>query len=291
MNQRERTAFANAKINLSLDLTGILPDGYHAIRTVMQSVALADAVTVRQEGPGLSLSCSAPGIPADERNIAWKAAAAFCDAAGISPCFHIHIEKRIPSEAGMAGGSADAAAVLRLLNEMEGRPLDEAALLQLALSLGADVPFCLTGGTRLCMNKGEVMADLPPFSAHVLIAKPDRGVSTAAAFRRFDSAEALSHPDNDAFLFHMARGDAHAAFRFAGNLFEQLTDVPEAAQIKQGMLDNGAYYAAMSGSGSAFFGLFQTAEAAAAAGRALAGTVPFVRVSTTANRGIELQRA
>lgn len=278
---------ANAKINLSLDLTGVLPDGYHAITTVMQSVDLADTVTMTSGADGLSLSCSAPGIPTDEKNAAWKAAAAFCRAAGKAPDYHIHIDKRIPSQAGMGGGSADAAAVLSILNGLHGAPLGEAELLALALEIGADVPFCLTGGTRLCLNKGEVMADLPAFSAHVLIAKPDRGVSTAEAFRRFDTAEKLTHPDNDGFLFHMACGDPASAFRCAGNLFEQLTDVPEGAAIKKSMLSNGAFYAAMTGSGSAFFGLFETEAAAEAAKTALAGTVPFLQVCKTAAQGIE----
>ena len=291
MDNRIYAKQANAKINLSLDLTGTLPDGYHAVHTVMQSVTLADTVSVRPGGQGLSLSCSEPGIPADERNVAWKAAAAFCRAAGAAPDYHIHIIKRIPSEAGMAGGSADAAAVLAILNELNGSPLNENALLALALEIGADVPFCLTGGTRLCLNKGEIMAALPPFSAHVLIAKPARGVSTAEAFRRFDAAANLDHPDNDAFLFHMARGETTAAFRCAGNLFEQLTDVTEGAQIKRSMLENGAYYAAMSGSGSAYFGLFETEEAAAAALRALRGTVSFLQACRTAERGIEALRA
>ena len=278
---------ANAKINLSLDLTGILPDGYHAINTVMQSVDLADTVMLTPADGGLSLSCSAPGIPTDGRNAAWKAAAAFCRAAGTAPDYHIHIEKRIPSEAGMGGGSADAAAVLSILNGLHGAPLGETELLALALEIGADVPFCLTGGTRLCLDKGEVMAPLPAFSAHVLIAKPNRGVSTAEAFRRFDTAEKLAHPNNDGFLFHIARGEIPAAFRCAGNLFEQLTDVPEGAAIKQSMLANGAFYAAMTGSGSAFFGLFQTREEAQTAKRALAGTVPFLEVCKTAAQGTE----
>lgn len=278
---------ANAKINLSLDLTGILPDGYHAIHTVMQSVDLADTVALTPTGGGMLLTCDAPGIPTDERNAAWKAAAVFCRAAGVRPAYHIHIEKRIPSQAGMGGGSADAAAVLAILNELHGAPLGEAELSALALEIGADVPFCLAGGTRLCLNKGEVTAPLPPFSAHVLIAKPDRGVSTAEAFRRFDAAGTLVHPDNDGFLFHMMKSDPSAAFGCAGNLFEQLTDVPEGAAIKSSMLANGAFYAAMTGSGSAFFGLFETAAAAQAAKRALAGTVPFLQVCRTVPRGIE----
>ena len=287
MNAFHLIKTANAKINLSLDLTGVLPDGYHAINTVMQSVSLADTVTVSAGEPGISLSCSSPDVPCDEKNTAWKAAARFCEAAGVAPAVRIHIEKRIPSQAGMGGGSADAAAVLAALNEAHGYPLTDAALQGLALQIGADVPFCLAGGTRLCLNKGEIMAALPPFSAAVLIAKPARGVSTAAAFRRFDTAKTLRHPNSDVFLFHLARGETDAAFAAAGNLFEQLTDVPEGEAIKRSMAENGAYYAAMTGSGSAFFGLFRSKTAAENARRALEGSVPFTAVCETSEKGVE----
>ena len=282
MPEQSLTRAANAKINLSLDLTGILPDGYHAVNTVMQSVSLCDAVTVEPGETGIRLSCSAPEVPTDRRNTAYAAAEAFYAAAGIAPGIHIHIEKRIPSQAGLGGGSADAAAVLRCLNERHGFPLPKETLLKIALGVGADVPFCLLGGTRLCLNKGEVMAKLPPFPAHVVVAKPLAGVSTAAAFKKFDSAPPLRHPKTDDFLFYMMRGDYDAAFACAGNLFEQLTNVPEGDFIKQSMRENGAYYAAMSGSGSAYFGLFRTPEAAARAASALRERVPFVAVCETA---------
>ncbi len=282
MPEQSVTRAANAKINLSLDLTGILPDGYHAICTVMQSVSLCDTVTLAPGAAGIRLSCSAPEVPTDKRNTAFAAAEAFYAAAGLAPCVDIHIEKRVPSQAGLGGGSADAAAVLHCLNERHGFPLGEDTLLRIALGVGADVPFCFLGGTRLCLNKGEVMAKLPPFAAHVVIAKPRAGVSTAAAFRKFDSAPPLRHPKNDDFLFYMMRGDYEAAFACAGNLFEQLTHVPEGDCIKQSMRENGAYYAAMSGSGSAYFGLFCTREAAVRAAGALRETVPFVAVCETA---------
>lgn len=281
MIEQSVTRAANAKVNLSLDLTGVLPDGYHAICTVMQSVSLCDTVTVRPGEAGVRLTCSAPEVPTDRRNTAFAAAEAFYAAAGLDPAIAVHIEKRVPSQAGLGGGSADAAAVLHCLNDLHGCPLREETLLKIALDVGADVPFCFMGGTRLCLNKGEVMAALPPFRAHVVIAKPQTGVSTAAAFQKFDSAPPLCHPKNDDFLFYMARGEYEAAFACAGNLFEQLTHVPEGECIKKSMRENGACYAAMSGSGSAYFGLFREPDAAARAAAALRETVPFVAVCET----------
>ena len=282
MTRQNLTRRANAKINLSLDLTGVLPDGYHAICTVMQSVTLCDRVTLRGGKAGIRLFCDDPAVPTDRRNTAYAAAEAFYTAAGRAPAVEIAIEKHIPSQAGLGGGSADAAAVLLGLNELHGFCLPQTTLLALALGVGADVPFCLLGGTRLCMNKGEVMAPLPPFAAHVVIAKPATGVSTAAAFQKFDSAPVLSHPRNDDVLFHCAKGAYPAALACAGNLFEQLCDVPEGAAIKRTLREYGACYAAMSGSGSAYFGLFTSAEEARRAAAALQSSVPFISVCETA---------
>ena len=179
---------AYAKINLSLDLTGILPDGYHALNTVMQSVSLYDTVTVEKTYGGIFLRCSLPGLPSDSRNTAYKAAELFLSEAGIKEGVSIDIEKRIPSQAGLAGGSADAAAVLFALGQLYPGGLSEEKLFETALRVGADVPFCLSGGTRLCLDKGETMTALPAFHAFVLLMKPDTGVSTSEAFRKFDAS-------------------------------------------------------------------------------------------------------
>ena len=166
--------------------------------------------------------------------------------------------------------------------------MPEARLSALALKIGADVPFCAAGGTALCLNKGEVTAPLPPFSAGVLIVKPDAGVSTAEAYRRFDEAPALRHPDNDALLYAFAKGDYRAGLPHAANLFEQLTDVPEGEGIKAVLRARGAYHAAMSGSGSAYFGLFDSPAAAAAAKAAFGEQDElFVYACETAARGVE----
>lgn len=270
---------AKAKINLSLDLTGKLPDGYHAITTIMTEIALSDTVSVETgECRGIKIECACPGVPCDEKNTAYKAASYFFEAAEISPSAIITIEKNIPHEAGLAGGSADAAAVLRFLNEFFPGKVSEKKLFEIALRVGADVPFCLKGGTALCMNRGEVMAELPPFEGCVLLAKPSYGVSTKLAFERFDSAEKLIHPKNDDILFYASKGDYKKALEGSLNIFEQLCDIPEGDFIKESMLSSGAYYASLSGSGSCFYGLFDSPSDGAKAEQKLEGRVDFLKL-------------
>ena len=248
---------AFAKINLTLDITTVLPDRYHGIFTAMHTVSLFDDVTVETtDGTGVRLRCSRKSIPCDERNTAYKAAALFEDAAGLREGIKIFIEKRIPSQAGLAGGSADAAATLRALDELFPGRLTEKELFDIALRVGADVPFCLAGGAKLCLNKGELMAALPSLFAWVVLAKPAENVSTKEAYERFDNADSLFHPDNDRFLFYAAAGEYKKALAYAANTFESLCEIPSGETIKSILYKNGAYYAAMSGSGSAFFGLF-----------------------------------
>ena len=223
----------------------------------MQAVDLHDDVTVEtMEEPGITLTCSDGTIPCDERNTAHKAAALFTESAGIAEGIRLHIEKRIPSQAGLAGGSADAAATLRALAELYPGKLTEQALYEIAFRIGADVPFCLAGGTRLCLNKGEIMAALPCLDAWVVLVKPEENVSTKDAYARFDSATDLFHPNNNEFLFYAAKGEYRKALAYAYNTFEALCEVPSGEAVKSSLYAGGAYYAAMSGSGSAFFGLF-----------------------------------
>ena len=264
---------AYAKINLTLDITSVLPDGYHSIFTVMQRVDLYDAVTVETTGgDGIVLRCSDETLPCDERNTAYRAAEFFLQEAKVDAGLVIRIEKNIPAQAGLAGGSADAAAVLRALAELFPDRLSETQLWEIAFRIGADVPFCLAGGTQLCLNKGEIMAPLPPLRAWAVIVKPEENVSTKEAYQRFDSAVGLFHPDNEKFLFYAARGEYPKALAYAANTFEDLCDLPCGAGIKSALYDGGAYYAAMSGSGSAFFGLFHDGDTARRAAQQLRQT-------------------
>lgn len=278
----EKAAFA--KINLILDLTGLLPDGYHAISTVMQTVGLCDRVSVDVADCGkIEITCSDRTVPTDSRNTAFKAARLFFEKAGKPYGARIHIEKHIPHEAGLGGGSTDAAAVLRALDEMMPNAVTRDGLFDIALKVGADVPFCLRGGTALCLNKGEVMAPLPFFDAVCVIAKPDVSVSTAGAYAEFDRAENLRHPDVNGFVYHASRGDFRSAFLCASNIFEELTEIGEGVLIKNALNENGAFFSSMTGSGSAYFGLFEDRSSAQAAADSLRRFVPFVTVCDTVN--------
>ena len=214
---------ANAKINLLLDLRCSLPDGYHSIFTCMQSVSLADTLLLEPLDSGeIILSCSEPSVPCDGRNSCAKAAKLFLDSAGIATGVHIRIEKYIPTQAGLAGGSADAAAVLSALSEAYPGKLSQKQLFEIALKVGADVPFCLHGGTALCQNKGEIISPLPDFESFVLIVKPDFSISTAQAYKNFDMMKEPEHPDNEHFLYYAAQGDYKNALTFSANVFEKV---------------------------------------------------------------------
>lgn len=252
-----------AKINLALDVTGRLDNGYHLIESVFQTVGIYDEISVELSGEGINLSCELPEafakadpIPCDVRNIAYKAAVKFADETGITSGCTIHIRKGIPSQAGMGGGSTDAAAVLWCLNELNGRPLDNGRLAVLGKSLGADVPFFFTGGTAYVGGIGEEIEPLPDYYGRtLLIAKGEEGVSTGQAYARIDALEAPQHPDTNG-LVHALKNAPDTAHSFFGNLFEQAVSLKEVDDIKSAMLSGGALNAVMTGSGSAVFGLF-----------------------------------
>ena len=278
---------AYAKINLTLDLTGILPNKYHGIFTLMQSVGLYDSVSVRKGEKGITLRCSERFIPCDDRNTAYKAARLFYEKAALEPECEIYIKKVIPSGAGLAGGSADAAAVLKALSALYPDALKHRDIMNIALSVDADVPFCYVGGTRLCQNIGEVMSPLPALISDVLIVKPYERVSTKDAYARFDSAESITRPDNDSFLFYASRGEYEEAVKYAENMFETLSDVKIGEEIKKTMYEHGAWYSSMSGSGSAYFGLFHSPEEAKKCADSLREKTENVFVCRTKARGIE----
>lgn len=259
---------AAAKINLALDVVGILENGYHSIESVFQTVGLYDEITVGL-ADGFTVSCelpeefsSADPIPCDERNIAYKAARLFFETVGINGGCRIHIKKGIPSQAGMGGGSADAAAVLYCLNKLTGAKLNNAELAEMGKKLGADVPFFFTGGTAYVGGIGEEITPLADFSGHILvIAKGVQGVSTAEAYRSIDALKAPVHPQTG-ILVQAINTAPDEVFRYVGNLFEQAVQLNEVDKIKAEMLSCGAQTACMTGSGSAVFGMFADIEAA-----------------------------
>lgn len=275
------TALSPAKINLYLDVTGIRNNGYHNIKSIMQTVDLCDVITVKTLKPSsckpqLRLTCSDPAVPLGESNIAWKAAISFFRAADIkSYNCHIHIEKHIPMEAGLAGGSTDAAAVLRLLNMSFDRPFDTDALCAVGANLGADVPFCLVGGTYLCEGIGEILTPLPPIpDCYITVARGGEGVSTPSAYRLIDKKRNCDFTDSDGDYNKLSSalhlGDINGIASSMFNIFEDviLPTHSIASRLKEIMLYHGAVGAMMSGSGPSVFGIFtskNTAEDAAKA--------------------------
>lgn len=254
------TIKANAKINLTLEVTGKRPDGYHELRSIMQSVSLHDTVTVSPEGESTVISCDKPFIPCDERNIAFKAAEAFFNEYGRSFGVKIHIEKNIPSEAGLGGGSADGAAVLTALNILSGMPFTEEKLISMGAKVGADIPFCLKGGTRLCTGIGEIMEEKPSLPlCHIVIAKGNEGISTAKAFAAID-AYGFDKALTDLSPFE--NGSIEKIANLCMNDFEKAADIPEINTIKNTMLSHGALCSVLSGSGSAVYGIFTDSSAA-----------------------------
>lgn len=254
---------AYAKINLTLDVVGKMPNGYHEVVMLMQSVSLADTVTVRKSESGITLHCDREGVPLDERNTAYKAAKLFLEKTGIESGVDITIEKVIPMQAGMAGGSADAAGVLYAMERLFGSPLETNRLLRIAQSVGADVPFCFLGGTMLALGIGEMLYDAPKLpDCYVAIVKPNENVSTASAYALVDSCENLIHPDINAALKALREGKLEAFSKEMRNVFEQATGTEKTGRIKETLISHGALGAIMTGSGSAVFGIFTDKEAA-----------------------------
>lgn len=254
-----------AKINLTLDVLDRLDNGYHAVKMIMQSLNLFDLIIVDKQKSGIKISTNLKGLPTDEKNIAYKAAALFFAETHISGGAKILIHKNIPVAAGLAGGSGNAAAVLCALNLLYNAELSHNELCELALSLGADVPYCLTGGTQLAEGIGEKLTALTPVKAvPVVLVKPDIGISTAEIYNKIDSASAHSHPDTDGMLKAIADGDIAKIAAGLSNVMESVTadDCPEIVEIKKKMLDFGALGTAMSGSGPTIFGIFPDNAAA-----------------------------
>lgn len=257
---------AKAKINLYLDVTGKRADGYHLLETVMHTVSLCDTVTLTKTGSsGIEISCSDPLIPCNEKNIAYKCAAAFFDKTGISSRgVSIDIIKRIPSQAGMGGGSADGAAVLTGLNRLFETGLSESELLSIGARIGADIPFCIKGGCGYCTGIGEVIEPLPAICGCVLIGKGQAGISTAEAFGKIDSLGSGIGISGIKQIFGNVSSLTDIA-PYCRNIFDDVTSLEEVTDIKRIMTENGAVCSAMTGSGSAVFGLFVSENVASKA--------------------------
>lgn len=282
---------AYAKINLMLDIVAKRTDGYHDLFMIMQSIGIYDTVTITQtNSKKITISCNIDGIPLDESNIAYKAAVAFFKSAGIkNEGIHIDIVKRIPHAAGLAGGSADGAGVLVALNALFDCNLSEDALCDIGVKIGADVPFCIKGGTLLAQGIGDVLNKVKPLrKCFILIAKPDIGVNTAFAYKQFDECGKVHTPDKLGMLCAMQSRDLSDISMRMENVFEQFIDVPGKVDIKNIMRENGALGVCMSGSGPTVFGIFDNKENAQSAADNLGSLAKDIAVTTPVSKGCKI---
>lgn len=297
------TVKAYAKVNLGLDVLRRLPNGYHEVKMIMQTVGIYDTLTFTRlpegirltvegvENPGASgtgaAAGSAPGgnasvgnasggnapvgsaaagyVPADESNLIWRAARQMMERYHVSEGIHIHLHKRIPVAAGMAGGSTDAAAAYRGVNRMFSLGASEEEMREMAVETGADVPYCIAGGTVLAEGIGQRLTALPDAPAcHVVVAKPDISVSTRYVYENLHADRLTRHPDIDGMARAIGQGDLPGMVRRMGNVLETVTEktCPVIGQLKKYMEEHGALGALMSGSGPTVFGLFDDKAAA-----------------------------
>jgi len=268
------TEKAYAKLNISLDVTAKRPDGYHDMLMVMQSVSLCDEVTVELNDSGRTRARSNYHfVPTDERNLAVRAALKFFSAADMEGAgAKISLEKHIPVGAGMAGGSSDAAAVLRALNRLCDNRFSREELESLASEIGSDVAFCVSGGTALAKGRGDkltALKDLPACS--IVICKPEFSISTPELFKKLDAVKLRCHPDSAGICEALDCGSLEDIARRMYNVFESVPDrrMNTVAEIKSRMLDHGALGSIMTGTGSAVFGVFISRENAENARRKL----------------------
>lgn len=261
---------AFAKVNLTLDVLGKRADGYHDLQTVMQTISLCDDIYIDVgTGKPWALTCSAADIPCDDRNLAWKAAKVFCNEFCINPDgLEIRITKRIPSQAGLGGGSSDAAAVLRALNRHFQAGLSSFELAELGAQVGSDVPFCVLYGTAMAEGRGELLRKLPDMPrCTFVVCKPDFPVSTPELFRKLDQTFISQRPNNAAMEKALICGSIEAVAKEVLNVFDPVvsSDHPEISHIKNVCASCGALAQQMSGSGSAVFAIMPSEEAGQAA--------------------------
>lgn len=286
------TVKAYAKINLMLDILSKLHNGYHDLFMLMQSVDLYDRVTVEETDTGKTeIFCDNPLIPTDESNIAHKAAKAFLSyTKKKNKGLKITIEKHIPHSAGLAGGSADGAAVIVALNKIYGSLLSEKDIISIGKTVGADVPFCALGGTMLAQYTGTVLSHLPDLEIpYIVILKPDESVSTAEAYKAFDEEDWIRHPDTHGILLAAAESNRNGVYKRAANVFEQFIEVTGRAYIKATMLQNKAKCALMSGSGPSIFALFEEKENAEKCFTELKKNYENVFLCSSVNKGCEIE--
>ena len=259
------TRKAYAKINLGLDVVGRLENGYHQVRMIMQTVGIYDRLTFAAGESGIRIVTDSGELPTGPDNLIYRAAVLLLETCGVEAGVDIRLEKHIPIAAGMAGGSSDAAATLQGLNDLFAPGLTQERLRQLGVRIGADVPYCIMGGTALAEGIGEVLTPLPPAPrCTVLVAKPDLQVSTKYVYEHLDAGESWQHPDIDGMRSAIESGSLPGVVSRLGNVLETVTAgaYPVIGQIKREMLTRGAMGSLMSGSGPTVFGIYGNREQA-----------------------------
>ena len=265
---KQVTVLAPAKLNLALDVVGLLPNGYHDLDMVMQTITLYERLTLRR-AEEVRLHLPGSWVPVNEKNTAVKAARAFFRYTGLAGGVDMEIEKHIPVRAGMAGGSADAAGVLVGLNALYEARLSTSELCALGAGIGADVPFALMGGTCRVQGVGDFLKALPPVpECWFTVVMPDYGVSTPEAFAAYDRMGSSIHPDCEAQEAAIRAGDLDAVCAAAGNALEECSGAKDTAAIKALLKEHGAVTALMTGSGAAVFGVFRDEASAHTAAQA-----------------------
>lgn len=259
------TVKAFAKINLSLDVLGTLESGYHEVKMVMQTVSLYDSVELTKTDEGIELECSLRFLPTGPDNLAYRAAEAFFNETGIKGGVKIYLKKHIPVGAGLAGGSSNAAAVLTGLNRLYDAHLSTRKLCEIGTALGADVPYCIIGGTRLAEGIGEKLSPLPPLpKCHIVLVKPSFSISTKWVYDNIDSCPDIVHPPTDKLIEALENGDLYEMCSNMGNVLEDVSiaHYPVLSAVKDDLRALGAIGAQMSGSGPTVFGIFDDEEKA-----------------------------
>lgn len=250
---------AYAKINLGLDVIKKLQNGYHQVKMVMQSIDLWDELTLEKTESGIVLTTDSGELPTDENNLVCKAARLMRETYSLKEGVKIHLQKRIPIAAGMAGGSTDAAAAMKGINRLFGLNVSDRELMRISVAVGADVPYCILGGAALAEGIGEVLTPLAPVPFfHVLVAKPDISVSTKYVYEHLDAAGIERHPDIDGMVNAIEKGSLRGILNRMENVLETVTvpAYPVIGSIKRKMLELGAAGSLMSGSGPTVFGIF-----------------------------------
>lgn len=272
MTMQQTSQKAYAKINIGLDVLRRRSDGYHEVRMVMQTIDICDDLLFeKMQQPGIVLKTDSEELPVNSDNLIYKAAELLFSERGITEGVKITLKKRIPIAAGMAGGSSDAAATMRGLNELFGMGYSIEELQAFGVTLGADIPYCLVGGTMLSEGIGEILTPLPaPPDCFLVVAKPDINVSTGFVYGNLHADKLMYHPDIDGMIEALKKGELRGITDRLGNVLETVTvkEYPVIEEMKQLLRNKGAENALMSGSGPTVFGIFTNrdkAEAAAAA--------------------------